>query len=98
MSKFGELINSKVAVLIMFYTDWNDTSNQMLPVIRNVSAIANDTVKVVKIDVDKNQELADALRIKGLPTFMIYKDGQMLFRQLGEMTELEIIERLNEYK
>jgi thioredoxin 1 len=46
---------------------------------------------VIKIDVDKNQELADALRIKGLPTLMIYKEGQMIWRQSGELDANTII-------
>ena len=73
MSKFGELINTQLPVLIDFYTEWNEPSVSMHPVIRDVAAALGDKAKVIKIDVDKNQELADALRIKGLPTLMIYK-------------------------
>ena len=63
----------------------------MHPVIRDVAAALGDKAKVIKIDVDKNQELADALRIKGLPTLMIYKDGQMVWRQSGELDANTII-------
>lgn len=91
MSKFGELINSNVPVLIDFYTEWNEPSVSMHPVIRDVAAALGDKAKVIKIDVDKNQELADALRIKGLPTLMIYKDGQMVWRQSGELDANTII-------
>ncbi|HKX87184.1 MAG TPA: thioredoxin family protein [Flavobacterium sp.] len=85
MSKFGELINAHVPVLIDFYTDWNESSQSMHPVIKDVAAALGDRAKVIKIDVDKNQELAEALRIKGLPTLMIYKEGQMKWRQSGEL-------------
>ena len=85
MSKFGELINAPIPVLIDFYTEWNESSVAMHPVIRDVAAALGDKAKVIKIDVDKNQELADALRIKGLPTLMIYKEGQMVWRQSGEL-------------
>ena len=85
MSKFGELISAQVPVLIDFYTDWNESSIAMHPVIRDVAAALGDKAKVIKIDVDKNQELTDALRIKGLPTLMIYKEGQMIWRQSGEL-------------
>lgn len=91
MSKFGELINAPVPVLIDFYTEWNDSSVNMHPVIRDVAAALGDKAKVIKIDVDKNQELADALRIKGLPTLMIYKEGQMVWRQSGELDANTII-------
>jgi thioredoxin 1 len=91
MSKFGELISAQTPVLIDFYTDWNEPSISMHPVIRDVAAALGDKAKVIKIDVDKNQELAEALRIKGLPTLMIYKDGQMMWRQSGELDANTII-------
>ena len=91
MSKFGELINTQLPVLIDFYTEWNEPSVSMHPVISDVAAALGDKAKVIKIDVDKNQELADALRIKGLPTLMIYKQGQMVWRQSGELDANTII-------
>ena len=91
MSKFGELINAQVPVLFDFYTEWNESSVIMHPVIRDVAAALGDKAKVIKIDVDKNQELAEALRIKGLPTLMIYKEGQMVWRQSGELDANTII-------
>ncbi|HLN96296.1 MULTISPECIES: co-chaperone YbbN [unclassified Flavobacterium] len=97
MSKFGELISAPVPVLIDFYTDWNEQSVSMHPVIRDVAAALGDKAKVIKIDVDKNQELADALRIKGLPTLMIYKSGQMVWRQSGELDANSIISLVQEH-
>jgi len=91
MSKFGELINAQVPVLIDFYTEWSEPAVAMHPVIRDVAEALGDKAKVIKIDVDKNQELADALRIKGLPTLMIYKEGQMVWRQSGELDANTII-------
>jgi thioredoxin 1 len=91
MSKFGELISANVPVLIDFYTEWNESSLAMHPVIRDVAAALGDKAKVIKIDVDKNQELAEALRIKGLPTLMIYKEGQMVWRQSGELDANSLI-------
>lgn len=96
MSKFGELISAQIPVLIDFYTDWNEPSVSMHPVIRDVAAALGDKAKVIKIDVDKNKELADALRIKGLPTLMIYKDGQMMWRQSGEIDANTIINLVQE--
>ena len=75
MSKFGELIGLEVPVLLDFYSDDNDSSNIMHPVLRDVAAAIGDKCKVIKINVDKNNELAEALRVKMLPTLMIYKSG-----------------------
>ena len=91
MTKFGELINAEIPVLIDFYTDWNEQSIAMHEIIRDVAAALGDKAKVIKIDVDKNQELADALRIKGVPTLMIYKAGEMIWRQSGELDANSII-------
>ncbi|WP_396178238.1 thioredoxin family protein [Flavobacterium sp.] len=96
MSKFGELISAEMPVLIDFYTEWNEQSIAMHEIIRDVAAALGDKAKVIKIDVDKNQELADALRIKGVPTLMIYKSGQMVWRQAGELDANSIINLVQE--
>ena len=96
MSKFGELINAEIPVLIDFYTEWNEQSVAMHEIIRDVAAALGDKAKVIKIDVDKNQELADALRIKGVPTLMIYNSGQMIWRQAGELDANSIINLVQE--
>ncbi|RNL93367.1 thioredoxin [Sinomicrobium pectinilyticum] len=97
MSKFGELIDISVPVLLDFYTDWNEASTAMHPVLRDVAAAMGDKAKVIKIDVDKNQELANALRVKGLPTLMIYKGGEMVWRQSGELDANTLIGLLQEH-
>ena len=97
MSKFGELIDGNVPVLLDFYTDWNESSSSMHPVLRDVAAALGDKGKVIKINVDKNNELAQALRIKGLPTLMIYKSGEMVWRQSGEQDANTLINLIKEF-
>ena len=97
MSKFGELIDSEMPILLDFYTDWNEPSTSMHPVLKDVAAAIGDKGKVIKINVDKNNELAQALRIKGLPTLMIYKSGEMVWRQSGEQDANTLINLLNEF-
>ncbi len=97
MSKFGELIDADIPILLDFYTDWNEQSTSMHPVLKDVAAALGDKAKVIKIDVDKNQELAEALRVKGLPTLMIYKGGEMVWRQSGEQDANTLIGLLQEY-
>ena len=91
MSKFGELIDVEVPVLFDFFTEWDDASNAMHDVLRDVAAALGDKAKVIKIDVDTNQALSEALRIKGLPTLIIYKSGDMKWRQSGERDANTII-------
>ena len=97
MSKFGELIDSEMPILLDFYTDWNGSSTSMHPVLKDVAAAIGDKGKVIKINVDKNNELAQALRIKGLPTLMIYKSGEMVWRQSGEQDANTLINLVNEF-
>ncbi|WP_299216065.1 thioredoxin family protein [uncultured Dokdonia sp.] len=97
MSKFGELIDLNVPVLLDFYTEWNEDSVSMHPVLRDVAAAIGDKGKVIKIDVDKNNKLAEALRIKSLPTLIIYKNGEMKWRQSGEQDANTLIGIMQEY-
>ena len=97
MSKFGELIDLRIPVLLDFYTEWNDASSAMHPVLRDVAAALGDKGKVIKINVDKNSQLADALRVKTLPTLMIYKEGEMKWRQSGEQDANTLIGLMQEY-
>jgi thioredoxin 1 len=97
MSKFGELIDVNIPVLLDFFTEWNEQSTAMHPVLRDVAAALGDKAKVIKIDVDKNKELSEALRVKGLPTLIIYKDGEMKWRQSGEQDANTLISIVQQY-
>lgn len=97
MSKFGELIDVDIPVLLDFFTEWNEQSTAMHPVLRDVAAALGDKAKVIKIDVDKNKELAEALRVKGLPTLIIYKNGEMKWRHSGDQEANDLITILKQY-
>jgi thioredoxin 1 len=97
MSKFGELIENSVPVLLDFYVDWDEACKLMHPVLRDVAAALGDKARVIKIDVEKNEELSKALRVKRLPTLMIYKQGEMKWRQSGEQDATTLIGLVNEY-
>ena len=97
MSKFGELIDVEIPVLLDFFTEWNDQSTSMHAVLRDVAAALGDKAKVIKIDVEKNEELAEALRVKTLPTLIIYKGGEMKWRQSGEQDANSLITIIQQY-
>jgi thioredoxin 1 len=96
MSKFGDIIDLKVPVLLNFFTEWDENCKMVHPILKDVAAAMGDRAKIVKIDVDKNQELAEALRIKSLPTFVIYKSGEMVWRQSGFMEANELLLKLKD--
>jgi len=97
MSKFGELIETQVPVLLDFYADWDEACTDMHPILRDVATALGDKARVIKIDVEKNKELSKALRVKGLPTLMIYKEGEMKWRQSGEQDANTLIGLVKEY-
>ena len=70
---------------------------EMHATLRDVAAVMGDHGKVIKIDVEKNPKLAEALRVKGLPTMMIYKGGEMVWRQSGDQDANTIISLMKDF-
>ena len=97
MSKFGELINDKLLLLLVFYNAEDQVSNSMNPILKDVAAAMGDKGKVIKIDTEKNTKLSDALRVKVLPTLMIYKLGEMVWRQSGEQDANTLISLMQDH-
>jgi len=97
MSKFGELINEKLPLLLVFYNAEDQISSSMHPVLKDVAAAMGDKGKVIKIDAEKNHKLSEALRVKVLPTLMIYKLGEMVWRQSGEQDANTLISLMQDY-
>lgn len=97
MAKFGELINADIPVLIDFFAHWDDSKDALSDVLRDVAAALGDKAKVIKVDIDKNETLANALRIKGNPTYIIYKNGEMKWRQSGEQDANTLINLVQQY-
>lgn len=97
MTKFGELINADIPVLIDFFAHWDESKETLNDVLRDVAAALGDKAKVIKIDIDKNETLVNALRIKGNPTYIIYKKGEMKWRQTGEQDANTLINLVQQY-
>jgi thioredoxin 1 len=97
MSKFGELIDDKLPLLLVFYNAEDQISSSMHPVLKDVAAAMGDKGKVIKIDSEKNIKLSDALRVKVLPTLMIYKLGEMVWRQSGEQDANTLISLMQDH-
>ncbi|MAV80307.1 MAG: thiol reductase thioredoxin [Flavobacteriaceae bacterium] len=97
MSKFGELIDDKLPLLLVFYNSEDQVSKSMHPILKDVAAAMGDKGKVFKIDAGKNLKLSDALRVKVLPTLMIYKLGEMVWRQSGEQDANTLISLMQDH-
>ena len=98
MEKFDDLITSNIPVLVDFYAEWCGPCKMMKPILEDVKAMKGEKVRVVKVDVDKHQELAAYYQIQSVPTLMIFKDGKQLWRQSGALQAKELSELLAQYE
>ena len=91
MSKFQELINGNKPVLIDFFATWCGPCQALAPILVDVKDDLGDAVHIIKIDVDKNQEIAAHFQVKGVPTMLLFQKGKMLWRQSGVVSKNEIV-------
>ena len=91
MSNFNDIINSEKPVLVDFFATWCGPCQMLLPVLNKVKESLQDRITIIKIDVDKNKELAQKQQVRGVPTMMLFQNGKQLWRQSGVLTKEEII-------
>ena len=97
-SSFSNIINSETPVLVDFFADWCGPCKTLAPILKEVKDELGDTIKIVKINVDKNQPLAAKYQVRGVPTMILFKDGKQLWRQSGVLQKNDIIGVINSYQ
>ena len=98
MGSFKELLKSEKNVLVDFYADWCGPCKAMEPVIREVAKNVEGRVKVVKINIDKNVQVAQEYAVQAVPTFMIFKDGNIHWRHAGMIDKNSLMKVLENVK
>ena len=88
---FSTLINTKQAVLVDFYADWCGPCKMLAPILKEVKKDLEDGIKIIKIDADKNQHLAAKYQVRGVPTMILFKNGEQVWRQSGVLQKNDII-------
>jgi thioredoxin 1 len=94
---FSELINDTKPVLVDFSAEWCGPCKMMAPILEEVKRNAGDKATVIKIDVDRNPGAARTYHISGVPTLILFREGNVLWRHSGVMAAGEINRKIQEY-
>ncbi len=91
MSNFNTIIKSEKPVLIDFFATWCGPCKMLGPILKEVKDSLGDRISIIKIDVDKNQQIASQYQVRGVPTMILFQDGKQLWRQSGVLNKEDII-------
>ena len=89
-NKFYTLINDDKPVLVDFYANWCGPCQMLSPVLKQVKDNLGERITILKIDTDKNHELASKYNVRGVPTMILFKNGKQLWRQSGLLTKEQL--------
>ncbi|TSE06550.1 MULTISPECIES: thioredoxin [Aquimarina] len=97
-SSFNTIIDSKTPVLVDFFADWCGPCKVLAPILKEVKDDLGENIKIVKIDVDKNQPLASKYQVRGVPTMILFKDGKQLWRQSGVLQKNDLLNIISSHR
>lgn len=96
MEKFNEMINGEQLALVDFFATWCGPCKMMHPILEQLKEKMGDDIRILKVDVDKNEALSMQYRIQSVPTLMLFKKGEMLWRQSGAMSLNDLMQKISQ--
>lgn len=90
MANLTEIINSSPLVLVDFFAEWCGPCKTLAPILEEVKKELGDQIRIIKIDVDKHNQLASQMNVRGVPSLFFYKEGQLIKSTSGVLTSFEI--------
>lgn len=96
MEKFNEMINGEQLTLVDFFATWCGPCKMMHPILEQLKEKMGDDIRILKVDVDKNEAQSMQYRIQSVPTLMLFKKGEMLWRQSGAMSLNDLMQKISQ--
>ena len=94
MSTFQDLIKGEKPTLVDCYADWCAPCKAMNPILKSVKSKMGDQIKILKINIDKNQAVANKFNVRGIPTFILFQSNEIKWRKSGLLEENALLEEL----
>jgi len=98
MENFTEIINSNQLTLVDFFATWCGPCKMMHPVLEELKQQMGDSIRIIKIDVDKNQPLSQMFNVRSVPTLMLFRSGNVLWRQSGALSIGDLSAVVQQYR
>lgn len=98
MDEFNKIIGEDRPTLVDFFATWCGPCKIQAPILEEVKATVGDKANIIKIDIEKNQQLAAQYNVRSVPTLIMFKNGMAVWRAVGVQQASELIDKINEHQ